>query len=422
MQKYIQENKILIVIQIMMHIAVWTYSSIGLLILSKYYLYTDAELSIIQNSFIIGIILSSAYQNINLNKRIKYNKTLLYSMLFTPIVLILKFIWTEFDFNHYAFSVLHLLEGVGYGLMSVIVGHFIKNILLNNHKNGSIYSYIVSSTYLIKTLIPIIVSYYFIIENHENYIFLYGAGLFILNAFIIFWKRKNIFNRYQRLITKQKNTGNVKKNITFKESLLHIALFLKDKNDRKYKIHYIYSLFANNMLRPFYDLYAGLLLINYYNFTLTETITVFSFMVLGQASQFMIGSLSDKIHLYKVGLIGMSIKITMFTIFFYLPDIFTYGILPYALFYILGFSRTFYAAYDYKLNNNLIKKGYTVNNISFVQMFFGETGHYFSYAIFAIFLMFGFSIHDLTYVAYTIALSIFTITLIFDRKNFNSIH
>ena len=422
MKNYIQENKILILVQILMHIAVWTYSSIALLILSKYYLYTDAELSIIQNSFIIGIILSSAYQNINLNKRIKYNKTLLYSMLFTPFVLILKFIWTEYDFNHYAFAFLHLLEGVGYGLMSVIVGHFIKNILLNNKKNGNIYSYIVSSTYLIKTLVPIIISYYFIVKGHENYIFLYGTFLFLLNATLILVTHKHIFKKYQRLITRQKNTGNIKKNITFKESLLHIVSFLKDKNDRKYKIHYIYSLFANNMLRPFYDLYAGLLLINYYNFTLTETITVFSFMVLGQASQFMIGSLSDKIQLYKVGLIGMIIKILTFTIFFYLPDVFTFGVVPYILFYVLGFSRTFYAAYDYKLNNNLIKKGYTVNNISFVQMFAGEIGHYFSYALFATFLMFGFNIHDLTYIAYTIAIFILITTVTFDRKLFNIIN
>jgi len=416
---YISNNKTLILIQILMHIATWTYSSITMLMLSKYYSYTDSELSIIQNSFIIGIILSSAFQNINLNKRVKYNHVLLYSMFILPIILLLKFTWTELDLNHFGFSILHFGEGIGYGLISVIVGHFIKNILLNNKKNGHIYSYIVSSTYIIKTVVPLVISYFFIFEGHENYIFLYGFIIFFVNFLIIYKKRRNIFDKYQRLITRQKKSGNIKNNITFKESLNNIYYFLRDEKDRRFKIHYIYAVASHNLLRPYYDLYSGLLLINYYSFSLTKTVAITSFMVLGQASQFIIGSLSDKIKIYLLGSIGMILKILMFGIFFYIPDLFSYGIMPYIIFYLLGFSRTFYAAYDYKLNNNLIKKGYTVNDIGFIQMFSGEVFHYISYAFFAILLIFGFNIHDLTYITIFIAFFILISMFTFDRNNFN---
>jgi hypothetical protein len=390
---FVKNNKLIITIQYLYFIGLWTYATILPLILNKHFDFSTAELSLFQNIYILFMAIGFAFASIYIGKKASYIKMFSNSIFLLPILMILNYLCIHFDINHLCLFFIRSLEGLSTGIFLSVISFIIRLELLDYQKNGQINSYMFSLGYLIKFLVPIISINYFATKGHEENIFIYATIFYSIMTLILFKYKRLLFYKYQSKISRHNKD---KKSLKFMDSLKFNFLFFKKSEYFSLKMFFLSILFSRNSLRPFFDLYLGLFLINTTDKSLTEITFLVSLIIIGQSSQIFTGKLSDKINLYYFNLIQLIGSIIVYILLINI-DSFN-GLVIYIIFYLFGFFRSMYANYDYKAINYIIEKGnFQINQINFVNNVYGEFIHYLSYLIYGTLLIF-ISIKSLIYV------------------------
>lgn len=393
MKIFVKNNKLIITIQYLYFIGLWTYATIFPLILNKHFSFSTAELSMFQNIYILFMAIGFAFASIYIGKKASYIKIFSNSIFLLPILMIMNYLCIHFNINHLCLFFIRFLEGLSTGIFLSVISFIIRLELLDYQKNGQINSYMFSLGYLIKFLVPIISINYFATKGNEENIFIFATIFYSIMTLILFKYKRFLFYKYQSKISKHNKD---KKLLNFMDSLKFNFLFFKKNEYFSLKMFFLSILFSRNSLRPFFDLYLGLFLINTTNKSLTEITFLISLIIIGQSSQIFTGKLSDKINLYYFNLIQL---IGLIIVYILLININSFNNLTiYIIFYLFGFFRSMYANYDYKAINYIIEKGnFQINQINFVNNVYGEFIHYLSYLIYGILLLF-ISIKSLIYV------------------------
>ncbi|AEG01006.1 MFS transporter [Methylomonas methanica] len=387
------------------------------LILFKYYGYTEAELSIILNVYVLAFTIGTTYTNLHVSKRLSYVHAIIFLLSGSSIVYTLHTIIIETNLPHYFYILNRFMEGLFNGGIISITSHILKTKTIFNTNNGFIHSINSSAHFFIKLSIPLASTTLLIIPGFEASIYLFTSSILILLA-LYFYKSKNLFsNKYQKYMLIAKKRQKLT-NQSIKESFVSILINLLNGDNKTYKSHYILSNLFHNSLRPFFDLYLGLLMISVYNYNLVETTFFASCVALGQSMQLFSGKIADRYFLYYYNLA----LISLFSLFFYTlafeKQLFETPGIATILFFILGIGRSLYANYAYKITNNLIKLGMPVNHTSFLSFLLAGFSNYFAYLMLSWLLYNGFSLNDLVYIPILIIIGIIILSISIDRVCF----
>lgn len=413
MKLFVKQNKIIIVLQYLFFIGLWTYATIIPLILYKNFGFSTAELSLFQNIYILFMAVGFAIASFYIGKRVSYIKIFSNSIFLLPILMILNYLCIHFDINHLFLFLIRILEGLSTGIFFSVITFLIRLELLDYKKNGQINSYMFSFGYVLKFLIPLISIKYFAITGNEENIFIFATIFYGIMTLILFKFKRKLFYKYQSKISRHNKNKQV---LNFIDNFKFNFLFFKRNENFSLKMFFLSILFSRNTLRPFFDLYLGLFLINTTNKSLTETTFLISLIIIGQSSQVFTGKISDKMNLYYFNLIQL--VGTLITYYLLINIEYFQDFIVYIIFYFFGFFRSMYANYDYKAINYIIKKGnFQINQINFINNVYGEFIHYISYLIYGILLLF-ISIKSLIYIPFIVFILSIYFLYYFDFKFF----
>jgi len=409
---FLKENKSINVILILYNIIIWSYVSLTPMILTKYYGYSETILSFATNIFLITTLSSAIYFNTMFENKIKFKNLLNITLLLFILSLLVLTLITKYNLPKELLYIAKGLEGMGWGLMTVKIGYIYKLILLSNDKNAMINAVKTSIVYLLKAVMPIIFSYIFLIEGKEYMVFAVSMLFYILFLIYVARTKKSIYNQIQNKIDNYQ--GKIEKK-SFIKNLKTMLNFYKGEL-LKEKIYFTLINFFQNASRPFYDLYMVIFLINVLNYSVVETASILSFMVMGQASQFISSYILKYVSVRIYRILGIIIYAIPFLLIINYYDILKQNILYlYVLFFIFGFGRSFYANYSYIYVMELSKK-IKINQIDFATMIFAELSHNIAYFIYGIIMLNGVKIEELFHLWYVLLAGLVLVWFLFDLR------
>lgn len=353
MNKFFKDNIILIIINILIITAIFSYKIIINPILINEYNFKETVLNIGNIGFCIGWIIGILFFNELFKYKINFFKVSYILFIIQTILLLLEFtIIIMNNYNEYIqfiYIPLRTIEGfVNHIIISIISSLLTyKMIIIKN--NSSINGILSSISYFIKFTMPIIGTI-IVVDKFPLIIMLIPLIIYISLIYILKIKEKKILIKYHKYmlknITKEKiKLKRINKNF-IKETLNILKLyktFLKEKS--KEKTCFIISPILTGKIRIFYDFYLILMLINL-NYSLKESTFILSMMMAGMSLQFIIGFISEKINYVKIQNIGFIIIIILFI--FLLKENKSY-IEIVIISFILGFVRTFNWNWEHKI-------------------------------------------------------------------------
>jgi hypothetical protein len=386
LKKFIKHNLIIINIQYLYFLGLWAYATLAPLILTKNFAFSSTQISFYQNLFILGFAFGFAFSSLALSSRQSYIHYITRSIIILPILMVLNYCILHFNLHKDLLLVSRLFEGIFSGILLSIISFILKLELLSYQKNGALYSYILSFSYVLKFSIPLISIHFVAIPGHEENIFLLSAFLNFFMVIILFKNKRKIFYKYQLKISKHNKAHDKETLLKSLKSNLH---FFYKRHNLFYKYYLIVSIILRYSSRPFFDLYMGLFLIHEYDFSIAQITLFIGFMTLGQSTQLLTGSLSDKINLFYFNFIQVLGTTFLMILLFNFSIIHESLIITYLFFFFIGFFRGMSANYDYKISNFMTEVAkFKINQINFITSVFGEVVHYFSYLFYGFLLIF----------------------------------
>jgi hypothetical protein len=353
LNKFLKENIILIIINILIVTAIFSYKIIINPILINEYNFKETVLNIGNIGFCLGWIIGILFFN-ELFKH-KFNFIKLSYTLFNiqTILLLVEFtiiIMNNYnDYIQFIYIPLRTIEGFINHIIISIISSLLTYKMINIKKNSSINGILSSISYFIKFVMPIIAAV-IIVDNFPLTIMIIPLIIYISLIYLLKIKEKKILITYHKYmlknITKEKiKLKKINKNF-IKETLNILKLyktFIKEKN--KEKIYFIIIPILTGKIRVFYDFYLILMLINF-NYSLKESTFVLSMMMAGMSLHFITGFISEKINYIKLQNIGFIIFIILFI--FLLKENKSYVEIV-VISFILGYIRTFNWNWEHKV-------------------------------------------------------------------------
>lgn len=415
MKNFYKKNSIFMAMYFFHQLAIWSYATLFPMVLSKYYGFSDVSLSYIVTAFLVSFFFGMLFMNVKMEHKIHYSKRLMSVFVLMGSLVSLEAAVVFFGLGEVMFLVVRALEGFVNGMIVVLVMYVVKALLVRQKKNGLLNSVNYMLIYALKGGVPLAVSAFFLFKGYEMAVFIYGAFFYFAAAVFLYLNRHDFTFRYQMIL--RRSQGKMGKKESFLSSLISMRGFFR--TDLKMKMHYVAVLVFSNMNRPFYDLYMVLLLLNHYGLSVVKATGLLSAMVFGQASQVISGYLSDRMTIAGMRLLGIAIYVSGFSTIIFFPQIFENYHLAIIVFYVFGVGRSFYAAYDHKLQMGLIRRGNKINKISFIQQSLAEFTHYMTYLFLGFLLWAGVDMHNMFYFVFFPISAFILIWFFYDRVRLN---
>lgn len=371
---YLKRNINLNIVWLLTTIAIYSYAPLINTVLIEYYNMTEDKLSFLSGFFIFGFLFAFYLNNFFMNNHYNIVKILMVSnigLLLCLIAEVLVFSADAFSFN--SFVVLRVLDGFFGFLVSTTVVHIISSKILRNEFRIKITSLMSTVGYIVKTLMPILVSLLIVTTSTPAILFGVGIVLTSLSALIIYSNRKFLYFKYTRVLLN--NTGSKKRN-----TMNEVGKFYDRRVAGFY--HRIYYLVVNgihNIVRSAYDLVIPASLLINYNYNLAEVAVLISFMMVGQAMQFKIQFTLKIVDVEILYLAHLLISFVVIISIFWWWEI-NYVFMMF-MFFLLGVSRSAYAIWTTDFGMKLISKDITLQNLQFINGLASEGSHLLGYGI-----------------------------------------
>ena len=414
LEGFLQRNIILNLLWFMTTISVYSFAPLMNITLIEYFAVTEQELSFISSALIMGFIVAAFLNSYFMNNHVNIVKILLISLSVFLISLSIEFYLLTFEtINLKVLTIFRTIDGLSSFLVIVTINHVISTKILRNKLRVKIISLMSSSSYIIKTISPIIMSMLITVTKEPSIIFLIAIILTIVSIYVIYVYKKYIYIKYTRILLK--TVGSKKR-----KSLEEIKNYFKkeDSSSYYYRIYYLITEFCHNILRSNYDLIMPAALLLKYNLSLTQSTFLISLMVVGQSIQFLLSLVLKYLKIEFFYIIHLFAHLLIFILFFEyeINNMLLLGV----LFLALGVSRAIFQIWKYEFGMKLISKKITLQNHNFISGTLSEFAHLLSYGLVGLLIFIpgqyeNFKIFSISVIIFLMIMEIFKFLI--ERKN-----
>ena len=354
-------------------------------ILKSHYGFSDADLSFGLTLFLASYTFSIMYFTNYMDKQIDVIKsmTILYMIECLSVASLISGIYfiEDSEVLLWIFFITRVFNGVCGGGLVTTTGYVLKLKLLRNKRNGMINSIIDSIFNSLKYIFPLLGAIMADSISPESPLML-GMVLIGLSLWVFLANKRKLFFHY---------TINFRKSSKkYQEKLLDsVKVYFNGSRDKVLRRYFVSMLVMRNAVRPFWDLYIPLALVGTHGYSITHTAFIISFVILGQILQFTTGKIIDKVRPCRYLLYSNMAMVVIVFVLIFNQQIYDNVMYLYMIMFVLGFCRSMYANYNYKMMNQIALGGVKLNHMNFINMFFGESGHYLSYLGYGMILVLG---------------------------------
>jgi len=411
LEGFLQRNIILNLLWFMTTISVYSFAPLMNITLIEYFAVTEQELSFISSALIMGFIVAAFLNSYFMNNHVNIVKILLISLSVFLISLSIEFYLLTFEtINLKVLTIFRTIDGLSSFLVIVTINHVISTKILRNKLRVKIISLMSSSSYIIKTISPIIMSMLITVTKEPSIIFLIAIILTIILIYVIYVYKKYIYIKYTRILVGSKK----------RKSLEEIKNYFKKEDSSRYyyRIYYLITEFCHNILRSNYDLIMPAALLLKYNLSLTQSTFLISLMVVGQSIQFLLSLVLKYLKIEFFYIIHLFAHLLIFILFFEyeINNMLLLGV----LFLALGVSRAMFQIWKYEIGMKLISKKITLQNHNFISGTLSEFAHLLSYGLVGLLIFIpgqyeNFKIFSISVIIFLMIMEIFKFLI--ERKN-----
>lgn len=134
MSFFFKKNIVILNLQYLFFIGLWSYATLAPLILTKHFNFSTITISFFQNLCILGFALGFAFANIALNARKSYLHYLEKAIILLPILMLMDFIVLKYNLNSNILLISRFLEGIFCGIFLSTISFLIKLELIDYEK------------------------------------------------------------------------------------------------------------------------------------------------------------------------------------------------------------------------------------------------------------------------------------------------